>query len=139
MFCKREIGIKSLVYRLHNSYFGVEHLAGGVGPLGLRTPLVLVLRSVANGRAAQPTLRTFLWKPSPKTQLTPSKSSQQHSCSITDFFFFASHEGMKRPINAPVEPFRSWTPLSGARTNKGGRERAGSNRRGQARSRQPAP
>lgn len=31
MLCSREIGIKSLVYLLHNSYFGVEHLAGGGG------------------------------------------------------------------------------------------------------------
>lgn len=59
MLCSREIGIKSLVYLLHNSYFGVEHLAGGGGGAGVENT-ALALRFIGNGRAAPPTLRTFL-------------------------------------------------------------------------------
>lgn len=63
MLCNREIGVKSLVYLLHNSYFGVDNcsiwLGGGGWTAGVENT-TLVLWSMANGRAAQPTLRTFL-------------------------------------------------------------------------------
>lgn len=50
MFCNREIGVKSLVYLLHNSYFGVDNWSiwPGGGTAGVETT-TLILPSIGNG------------------------------------------------------------------------------------------